>query len=46
MEAATSGTGTASHTRVLADREYHNVETSTYVLPKDDQEKDRLHEVR
>ncbi|CAO3687763.1 unnamed protein product [Umbelopsis ramanniana] len=33
-----------SNTRVLADREYHNVENSTYVLPKDDQEKDCLHE--
>ncbi|KAH8549656.1 S-adenosyl-L-methionine-dependent methyltransferase [Umbelopsis sp. PMI_123] len=32
------------NTRILAEREYHNVETSTYVLPKDDQEKDRLHE--
>lgn len=34
-----------SMTRVIANREYHNVESSAYVLPKDDQEKDRLHEV-
>ncbi|KAI9284374.1 S-adenosyl-L-methionine-dependent methyltransferase [Umbelopsis sp. AD052] len=40
----TSSNDSASRTRVLAEREYHNVETSTYVLPKDDQEKDRLHE--
>ncbi|GAB5592535.1 hypothetical protein Unana1_07435 [Umbelopsis nana] len=33
-----------SMTRVIANREYHNVESSAYVLPKDDQEKDRLHE--
>ncbi|KAI8578953.1 hypothetical protein K450DRAFT_244273 [Umbelopsis ramanniana AG] len=43
-KAVTSSTGTASRTRVMADREYHNVEASTYVLPKDDREKDRLHE--
>jgi hypothetical protein len=35
----------ATMTRILAEREYHNVEKSAYVLPKDDQEKDRLHEV-
>ncbi|KAG2189332.1 hypothetical protein INT44_004474 [Umbelopsis vinacea] len=44
MNVTTSNTDTVSRTRVMAEREYHNVETSTYVLPKDDQEKDRLHE--
>ncbi|KAI9284372.1 S-adenosyl-L-methionine-dependent methyltransferase [Umbelopsis sp. AD052] len=43
MKAVTSSNGSASRTRVLAEREYHNVESSTYVLPKDDREKDRLH---
>jgi hypothetical protein len=44
-QTTTSTVSKDSSTRILADREYHNVEKSSYVLPKDDQEKDRLHEV-
>lgn len=36
---------TQSNSRVMHGREFHNVESSTYVLPKDDFEKDRLHQV-
>lgn len=36
---------TQSSSRVMHGREFHNVESSTYVLPKDDFEKDRLHQV-
>ncbi|KAI8579461.1 hypothetical protein K450DRAFT_199469 [Umbelopsis ramanniana AG] len=35
---------TQSNSRVMHGREFHNVESSTYVLPKDDFEKDRLHQ--
>ncbi|KAG2185954.1 hypothetical protein INT43_002392 [Umbelopsis isabellina] len=39
-----TSSGKTATARILAEREYHNDEKSTYVLPKDDQEKDRLHE--
>ncbi|KAF7728087.1 hypothetical protein EC973_006725 [Apophysomyces ossiformis] len=35
---------TSSQSRILDGREYHNEEDSGYLLPKDDQEIDRLHE--
>ncbi|GAB5593777.1 hypothetical protein Unana1_08677 [Umbelopsis nana] len=39
-----SSNNTNSGSRVMNGREYHNVEGSSYVLPKDDFEKDRLHQ--
>ncbi|KAJ2956764.1 hypothetical protein NQZ79_g7436 [Umbelopsis isabellina] len=42
--ATTVSSATQSRSRVMMGREYHNVDSSTYVLPKDDMEKDRLHQ--
>ncbi|KAH8550050.1 S-adenosyl-L-methionine-dependent methyltransferase [Umbelopsis sp. PMI_123] len=40
-----SGSGTkATQSRIIGGREFHTEEKSVYVLAKDDEEKDRLHE--
>jgi hypothetical protein len=35
----------ATQSRIIGGREFHTEEKSVYVLAKDDEEKDRLHEV-
>ncbi|CAM0134954.1 unnamed protein product [Umbelopsis sp. WA50703] len=44
LKLSQTSNGKSTTARILAEREYHNDEKSSYVLPKDDREKDRLHE--